>query len=257
MPRETTCTRCEEEISVFKSRLSLHYPLPSSFSCPKPPPPPFRSVSLFRPGRHTTQHTTPSIPVCERVFAAPPPPNSSGGRVNNLELPADGALEGLSFEPTTLLRCTTLSFSGHLTPVNDTRSSKKLRASARLGHWLLSSPTELDWTGWRRKRRRRRRLNRGVAQREISFRWLLVIFFFFFFFFFDCKAKRNLKSEGLKMRNIKSFLLKLPLFALYCKRINESRDLLFLFLCGFPFRDILPALEKSVRNLRRIKSEKY
>lgn len=116
-------TRCEEEISVFKSRLSLHYPLPSSrttisFSCPKPPP--FRSVSLFR------------IPVCERVLAAPP--NSSGGRVNNLELPADGALEGLSFEPTTLLRCTTLSFSGHLTPVNDTRSSKKLRVSARLGH---------------------------------------------------------------------------------------------------------------------------
>lgn len=53
--------------------------------------------------------------------------------------------------------------------------------------------------------------------------------------FFDCTVKRNLKSEGLKMRNIKSFLLKVPFLALYCKRINESRDLLFLFLCGSPF----------------------
>lgn len=57
----------------------------------------------------------------------------------------------------------------------------------------------------------------------------------FFFFLFDCTVKRNLKSEGLKMRNIKSFLLKVPFLALYCKRINESRDLLFLFLCGSPF----------------------
>lgn len=63
-------------------------------------------------------------------------------RVNNLELPVDGTLEGLSFEPTTLLRCTTLSFSGHLTPVNDTRLSEKLRVSGRLRHWLPSKPTE-------------------------------------------------------------------------------------------------------------------